>query len=42
MICKALSKRLKNVLLSLISDNHSVYFDGRFISEGGHLIADVL
>ena len=42
IISKALSKRLKNVLLSLISDNQSAYVDGRFISEGGRLIADVL
>ena len=42
IISKALSKRLKNVLLSLISDNQSAYVDGRFISEGGRLTADVL
>ena len=42
IISKALSKRLKNVLPSLISDNQSAYVDGRFISEGGRLIADVL
>ena len=42
IISKALSKRLKNVLLSLISDNQSAYVDGRFISEGGRSIADVL
>ena len=42
IISKALSKRVKNVLLSLISDNQSTYVDGRFISEGGRLIADVL
>ena len=42
IISKALLKRIKNVLLSLISDNQSAYVDGRFISEGGRLIADAL
>ena len=42
VISKALSKRLKNVLLSVISDNQSTYPDGRFISEDGHLFADIL
>ena len=42
IISKALSKRLKNVLLSLISDNQSAYVDERFISQGGRLVADVL
>ena len=42
IIPKALSKRLKNVLPSLISDNQSAHVDRRFISEGGRLIADVL
>ena len=31
-----------NVLPSLISDNQLAYVDGRFISEDGRLIADVL
>ena len=30
IISKALSKRLKNVLSSLFSDNQSAYVDGRF------------
>ena len=42
IIFKTLSKCLKNVFPSLISDNQSVYVDGRLISEGGRLIADVL
>ena len=42
IISKALSKRLKNVLPSLISDNQSAYADGRFINKGGHLIANAL
>ena len=42
IISKALSRRLKNVLPSLISDNQPAYVDGRFISEDGRLIADVL
>ena len=42
IVSKALSKHFKNVLPSLISDNQSTYVDRRFISKGGHLIADVL
>ena len=42
IISKALLKLLKNVLPSFISGNQSAYVDGRFISEGGLLIADVL
>ena len=42
LISKALSKRLKNVLSSLISDNKSAYVDGRLVSEVGRLTADVL
>ena len=41
-ISKALSKRVKNVLLPFIKDNQSAYFDGRFISQSGRLIADVV
>ena len=39
---KALSKSLKKVLPSLISDNQTTYGDERFISQCGRLIADVL
>ena len=39
---KALSKRLKKALPSLIWDNQTTYVDKRFISQGGRLIADVL
>ena len=42
IISKALSKRLKSVLPSLISDNQTTYFDEKLISQGGRLIADVL
>ena len=42
IISKASSKHFKNVLPSHISDNQSAYADGRFISETGRLIADVL
>ena len=39
---KALLKRLKKALPSLIWDNQTTYVDKRFISQGGRLIADVL
>ena len=42
IISKALSKRLKNIFPSLISDNQAASVDGRFIAEDGRLIADVL
>ena len=42
IISKALSKRLRNDLLSLRSDNQSAYVDRRLISECGRLIVDVL
>ena len=42
IISKLLAKRLKNVLSPLISDNQTAYANGRFISEGGRLISDIL
>ena len=42
IISKALSKLLRNIFPSLISDNQSTYIYRRFISEGGRLILDVL
>ena len=42
IVSKAFSKRLKNVLPSLIPNIQSTYVDGRFISEGRRLIADVM
>ena len=33
---------LKKVLASLISNNQTAYVKGRFISEGGRLISDIL
>ena len=41
IISKALSKCLKSILPSLISDNQTTYFDERFI-KGRRLTADVL
>ena len=42
IISKALSERLKNILLPLIPNNQFTYGDKRYISEGGRLISDVL
>ena len=42
IISKVLAKRLKNVLSPLISDNQTAYVNGRFFSEGGRLISDIL
>ena len=41
-ISKLLAERLKKVLPSLISENQTAYFKGRFISEGGRLICNIL
>ena len=42
LISKVLPESLKNVLPSLISSDETAYVKGRFISEGGRLISDVL
>ena len=42
LISKVLAGRLKNVLPSLITSHQTAYVNGRFISEGGRLISDVL
>ena len=39
---KVMTQRLKKTLRFLISANQSAYVDGRFISEGGRLISDLL
>ena len=42
ILSKALVQRLKETLPFLISVNQSAYVDGRFISESGRLISDLL
>ena len=41
-IWKVLSKRIQNVLPSLISSNQTVFVKNRFISKSGRLISDIL
>ena len=38
LISKALAKRIKKLLSSLISPNQTAYLENIFISEGGQLI----
>ena len=42
IISKVLATRFKKVISSLISSNQIEYVNGRFISEGGRLISDIL
>ena len=42
IIFKVLATRFKKVISSLISSNQIAYVNGRFISEGGRLISDIL
>ena len=42
LITKALAKRLKKVLPSLVSYNQTAYVENRFIGENGRLISDIL
>ena len=42
LISKVLAERLKKVLPSLKSKNQTAYVKGRFISEGGRLVSDIL
>ena len=42
LISKLLAERLKKVLPSLIFKNQTAYVKGRFMSEGGRLISNIL
>ena len=42
LLSKALANRMKDVLPSLVNENQIAYVKGRFISEGGRLILDII
>ena len=42
LISKALAKRIKKLLSSLISPNRTAYLENWFISERGRLVSDIL
>ena len=42
ILSKVMAQRVKKTLPFLISSNQSAYVDGRFISEGGRVISDLL
>ena len=42
LLSKALANRMKDVLPSLVNENQIAYVKGRFFSEGGRLISDII
>ena len=42
IVSKALAKRIKDVLPSIIGSEQTAYVKNRFIGEGGRLISDIL
>ena len=42
LLSKALANRMNDVLPSLVNENQIAYVKGRFISEGGRLISDII
>ena len=41
LVSRVLAERLKTALSSLISSNQTANLNGRFVSQGGHLISDI-